>query len=80
MKTALVSVLTATLLGLASIASGRHFDAAEFIAIAFASCLAAWTVNQYSRVVRPLDVNRPIRLPLPLRSRALKPAARRLAA
>lgn len=66
MKTALISVLTATLLGFASLASGRPFDAADFTAILFSTGLVAWTVNQYSRVLRPLHLARPIRLPVPL--------------
>lgn len=64
MKTALISVLTASLLGIASLASGRPFDAADFTAILFATGLTAWTVDQYGRSFRPLTVNRPIRLPL----------------
>ncbi len=61
MKTALISVLTATLLGFASLASGRPFDAADFTAIAFTTGLVAWTVAQYSREARPLTRVRPIR-------------------
>lgn len=80
MKTALISVLTATLLGFASLASGRPFDAADFIAIVFTTGLVAWTLSQYSREVKPLRVARPIRLPAPIRSRALAPQAQRLAA
>ena len=84
MKTSLISVLTATLLGLASVASGRPFDVADFTAILFTIGLVAWTVNQYSRAPRPLLVARPIRLPAPIKVRlalALAPApARRLAA
>jgi hypothetical protein len=41
MKTMILSVLTATLLGFASLASGRPFDAADFIAIMFATGLVA---------------------------------------
>ncbi len=79
---ALVSVITATLLGLASLASGRPFDAADFIAILFTTGLVAWTVSQYNRAPRPLLVARPIRLPVSVPSRAaLVPApTRRLAA
>ncbi len=80
MKTALISVLTATLLGFASLASGRPFDAADFTAILFTTGLVGWTVNQYSRALRPLPVARPIRLPVPIRGRASVPAVRRLAA
>ena len=63
MKTALISLLTATLLGFASYASGRPFDAADFTAIVFATGLAAWTVNQYGREFRPLTQAKPLRLP-----------------
>ncbi len=54
MKTTLLSLLTATLLGLASLASGRHFDAADFTAIMFTTGLVAWTIDQYSREPRVL--------------------------
>jgi hypothetical protein len=64
MKTALISILTATLLGFASLASGRAFDAADFAAILFATGLVAWTIAQYSRQPRLLKLPRPIRLPL----------------
>jgi hypothetical protein len=64
MKTALISVLTATLLGFASLASGRLFDAADFISIVFATGLVAWTVEQYSREPRVLTLARPIRFPV----------------
>lgn len=67
MKTALISVLTATLLGFASLASGRPFDAAEFIALVFSTGLVAWTVSQYSHSLKPLTRARPIQLPLPAR-------------
>jgi len=63
MKTALISVLTATLLGFASLASGRHFDAADFTALMFATGLVAWTVAQYSRTPRALTVARTFRFP-----------------
>lgn len=80
MKTALLSVLTATLLGLASVASGRPFDAADFTAILFATGLVAWTIEQYSRVPRPLHRLRAIRLPAPIRPQDNVPAAQRMAA
>lgn len=70
MKTALISVLTATLLGLASLASGRPFDAAGFLSILFCTGLLALTVAEYSRVPRPLTLERPLRLPVALRARA----------
>ena len=80
MKTALSSVLTATLLGIASIASGRPFDAADFIAIMFATGLVAWTVEQYSRKPRLLTTVRPIRLPTRLVVQHARAEATRLAA
>ncbi len=80
MKPSLISLLIAALLGLASLASGRPFDAAEFTAILFAAGLVAWTLNQYSRVPRPLLRARPIRLPAPLSARVSVPMARRMAA
>jgi hypothetical protein len=76
MKTALISVLTATLLGFASLASGRHFDAADFITIMFTTGLVAWTLNQYSRAPRALTRARILRLPV----RSEKAPALRLAA
>ncbi len=80
MKTALISVLTATLLGFASIASGRPFDAADFTAIIFTLGLVAWTVDQYSREPRPLLQDRPIRIPTTMPSRVTVSKAHRLAA
>lgn len=64
MKTALISLLTAALLGLAASASGRLFDAADFIAIAFSTGLVAWTLAQYNAVPRTLSKARPIHLPI----------------
>ena len=64
MKTALFSLLTATLLGIAAVGSGRPFDAADFIAIAFATGLVAWTVAQYSTEPRTLIMARHIYLPI----------------
>lgn len=80
MKTTLVSLLIATLLGIASFASGRHFDAADFTAILFTTGLVAWTIEQYSREPRVLDVVRPIRFPVNLGSRPAKITTSRLAA
>jgi hypothetical protein len=79
MKTALLSLLTATLLGFAAIASGRHSDAADFFAIVFATGLVAWTISQYSRESRPLTYARPIRLPIAAPTHSVH-AASRLAA
>lgn len=80
MKTALISVLTATLLGFASLASGRHFDAADFTAIMFATGLVAWTIEQYGRAPRSLMLARPIRLPIRLGTRSIGTSRARLAA
>ena len=80
MKTALVSVLTATLLGFASLASGRPFDAADFTAILFTTGLVAWTIEQYTREPRALVRNRPIRLTAPLAVRPTAATAHRHAA
>ncbi len=66
MKTTLISLLAAALLGFASFASGRSFDAAGLTAILFAAGLAAWTIAQYRRQPRCLTLDRPIRLPLKL--------------
>ncbi len=80
MNTTLTSVLTATFLGFASLASGRPFDAANFIAIMFTTGLAAWTMDQYSRQPRVLTANRPIRLPVASSVRRPEPQATRQAA
>ncbi len=76
MKTTLTSVLAATLLGFASLASGRPFDAADFTAILFATGLVAWTIEQYSRQPRILTAVRPIRFPVNLRPGAKSPTSR----
>jgi hypothetical protein len=80
MKTALISVLTATLLGIVSFASGRHFDAADFTAIVFTTGLVAWTAGQYSRPSRSLTRARTFRLPAALPVHAEKESDIRLAA
>jgi hypothetical protein len=80
MKTTLASLITATLLGIASFVSGRPFDAADFTAILFATGLVAWTFDQYSRVPRSLHRSRPIRLPLAQRMQPSALSGRRLAA
>ena len=78
MKTALTSLLTATLLGLASLASGRHFDAADFTAILFTTGLVAWTIDQYSR--EPRELERPILFPVNRGGRPARVTSGRLAA
>ena len=52
MKTTLISLLSALLLGSAALASGRLLDAADFIAILFTSGLVAWTAAQYRTIPR----------------------------
>lgn len=80
MKTALISVLTATLLGFASLASGRHFDTADFTAILFTTGLVAWTIEQYSRAPRALPVARTFRFPVRVKIDPARNPAMRLAA
>ena len=80
MKTALISLSTASLLAVAFALSGRLFDAANITALLFSTGLVAWTVSQYNRATRPLLVNRPIRLPAPARSHTVATSATRLAA
>jgi len=80
MKTALTSLLAATLLGIASQVSGRAFDAADFIAILFATGLVAWTIEQYSRTPRGLSLNQRVRFPVNLGGRHAQVASSRLAA
>jgi hypothetical protein len=80
MKIALTSVLTATLLGVAAVASGRAFDAADFTAILFATGLVAWTIDQYSREPRRLGMARPISLPIHVGNTESKATTGRLAA
>lgn len=80
MKTTLTSLITATLLGIASFVSGRPFDIADFTVILFATGLVAWTVEQYSRVPRALMRNRPIHLSLSQRLQPSVVTSHRLAA
>lgn len=54
MKTTVTFLATAILLGLATLMSNQHIDAADSLAIAFAAGLAAWTVSEYSRELPPL--------------------------
>ena len=80
MKTLLSSILTATLLGFASLTSGRPFDAADFAAISFATGLVAWTLEQYGRQPRALLLARPISFPANLEVRQAPAHISRLAA
>ena len=76
MKTALISLFAASLLAVAFVLGGRPFDAANLTALLFCTGLVAWTVSQYSRAARPLTVNRPIRLPIPLENKSMASHAR----
>ncbi|HEY4300274.1 MAG TPA: hypothetical protein VGM73_05340 [Candidatus Didemnitutus sp.] len=80
MKTALISIFTATLLGVLAFASGRSFSAADFLTILFSVGLVAWTVDQYSREPRILNLERPIRLPVSPRTVRVEAEVERLAA
>lgn len=80
MKTAFISVLAATLLGFASLASGRAFDVANFAAIMFTTGLVAWTIDQYNRAPRQLTAPRSIRFPVRAPARSAKTPVIRLAA
>jgi hypothetical protein len=81
MKTTLLSVLTATLLGFASQASGFSFNAADFVAIMFATGLVAWTIKQYSRSLLSLTpAEPPLRLPVNLGQHRPQSSVRRMAA
>jgi hypothetical protein len=80
MKTAIISIITATLLGAAFYASGRLFDAASLASLVFATGLVAWTISQYDRAPRLLRATRPVRLPVRMPARRPSPAALRPAA
>lgn len=80
MKTALISFIIASFLSVASFASGHAFSAADFIVTLFITGLVAWTIEQYSREVRPLTTNRPIRFPVQLKSSVRREPALRMAA
>lgn len=60
MKTTIIAFFTAAFLGLAAAASGRPFDAADIIAVAFTVGLVAWTFAQYSSTPRTLVKSSPI--------------------
>lgn len=63
MKTALVSTVAAILLGFATLANGRHFNATDMVSIIFVTGLVAWTLEEYTRTPHALTLARPIRLP-----------------
>jgi hypothetical protein len=80
MKPVLFSLVAASTFGLVSLATGRHFDAADFIVTAFSAGLVAWTIAQYSRSPRPLYRHRAIRVTAPIVVRPTAKRAVRLAA
>ena len=80
MKTALISFVIASLLGVASFVSGHGFSGADFVVTLFITGLVAWTVEQYSREVRPLTAHRPLRFPVQLKSSVRRESALRMAA
>ncbi len=80
MKTTLITLLIAALLGLASYASGRSLDAGELISMCFVTGLVAWTATMYRRKPDPLVVSQPIRLPLRSEIHAFTEKPQRLAA
>lgn len=80
MKTALIALVFASLLGIASLASGRAFDAADFLALAFVTGLLAWTMAQYR--TEPRALTKAPRIFLPLNSSTppmARPAVREVA-
>ena len=82
MKTILISLFTATLLGLASQFSDHSVNVAEITSMLFVAGLLAWTVKQYSR--QPLNLTpmpaRPIHLPVRSKAPRLPAQAHQLAA
>jgi hypothetical protein len=62
MKTALISLAIATLLGLVSQITGRSFGAAELTSVLFVTGLLVWTFKQYSRQEIDLVKSCPIHL------------------
>jgi hypothetical protein len=80
MKTTLITLLTALLLVTAAVANGRLFDAGDFIAIAFATGLVAWTVIQYRSRPRGLTAAPCLHLPMKKPVPSAAPPASRCAA
>lgn len=80
MKTALISLFTAALLGMASYASNHSFGADELISMLFVTGLVTWTVTMYSRKPHLLAVSRPIHLPLKAEIHSFPAKTHRLAA
>jgi hypothetical protein len=80
MKTTVISLFTAALLGLASFASNHSFSAEELISLLFVTGLVGWTVTMYSRKPKPLTVARPIHLPLKAEIHSFPGKSQRLAA
>lgn len=82
MKTALQTTLIAILLGAAILASGRLLDAADLAVLLFSTGLVAWTIAQYRRLPRMINLNfdRPVRLPARSAVHPVSRGAARLAA
>jgi hypothetical protein len=66
MKIVLISLLTATLLGLAFFLGDFSFDIGLFISGCFVASLMAWTIAQYRRKSRLLIMPHLIRVPVRL--------------
>lgn len=80
MKTALISLFTAALLGVASFASSHSIGAEELVSMLFVTGLVAWTVTMYSRKPHPLMLARPIHPPLKAEIHSFPVKSQRLAA
>lgn len=82
MKTALHTLIAASLLGLAFLASGRLVDAADLAVLLFSAGLVTWTISQYRRVPRALTLpsSGAVRLPVGPATPAAARGAVRLAA
>jgi hypothetical protein len=52
MKTTVITLFAATLLGFAFLTRNESVDVAGFVAIAFAAGLVAWTVSEYGHTRR----------------------------
>ena len=64
MKTVLISLSTAALLGIAAYVTGPSFGADELISILFVAGLVAWTFSLYGPKPRLQALAKPIHLPL----------------
>lgn len=78
MKTVLISLLSATLVGFAFMTSVQPVDAADFISLFFVTGLVLWTLAQYGQQPRAISLNRVSRVQQAARPAVLQ--ATRLAA